>query len=93
MMTEVPGPRPAAKRAKTVARCWSLFFTDGMLETIVTHTNDKIRSIVSQLENAIKSDKCTHVKETSVEEILSFSFNNVQLKYLFNPVQGHHVYS
>ena len=49
IMTEVPGPRPAAKRAKTVADCWSLFFTDGMLETIVTHTNDKIRRIINQL--------------------------------------------
>lgn len=44
----LPGVRAVAKNAKSVQECWSLFFTEEMLNSIVDNTNKYISNVMSK---------------------------------------------
>lgn len=68
IISHLPCVRREFREAKTPLDCWKLFVTDDMLQEIVLRTNDKIREKAASYsrENKYK------VKETSIEELLSF---------------------
>ncbi|CAH1977164.1 unnamed protein product [Acanthoscelides obtectus] len=42
LVVHLPGPKGAARTAKTEYEVWKLFFNDNMMHTVVTHTNEEI---------------------------------------------------
>lgn len=48
LIRHLPGPIGDARLAKSAAECWKLFFTDDILDTVVTCTNQYINFIKSK---------------------------------------------
>ncbi|KAJ3646387.1 hypothetical protein Zmor_005897 [Zophobas morio] len=45
LVTHLPGPKTYAKNAKSIDDCWSLFFSNDILNLIVQYTNQHINSV------------------------------------------------
>lgn len=45
IVIRLPGVKEYGKKAKSIFDCWNLFFSDDMLDIIVTNTNKKIESV------------------------------------------------
>ena len=68
-----PGPRGIAKRAQTPIDSFNLFFTDKMIEKIVTHTNDVIETAMERFADLLEeSDKYPHFRKVDKMDISAF---------------------
>lgn len=61
-----PGLSRHSKNAKTPIKCFSLFFTDEVLDLIISNTNKRIKETLQKL------DQHPYLKPTNVEEMKAF---------------------
>lgn len=45
IITKLPGVKPIAKHATKILDCWRLFFSNEVIENLVTYTNQKLRTM------------------------------------------------
>lgn len=69
IITQLPGVVPEASSAESEIACWSLFFTDDMLQNILVYTNARIRQKIVACTNL---SKYTHIKECEMSELKAF---------------------
>ena len=73
VITGTPGVNRAAREATTAIDAWECFFSDEMLNLVLEHTNQRIRTYRAQLTpEALASNKYTFHHETSLSELQAF---------------------
>ena len=73
ILKHAPGPRLAAKRARTPLEAFSLFINDDMLNTIVKNTNTVIEAFLAGKQDMINdSDKYSFCKKVDLIDIKAF---------------------
>lgn len=69
IISQSPRVKPSARSAKSEIECWRLFCTDDMLNTILTHTNTRIRE---RMAASKYSSNVSYMKETNTSELKAF---------------------
>ena len=73
-----PGPASTAKQVETPLQSFNLFFTDEMLEKIVTYTNNSMEPAMGRFSNLLKeSDKYPHFWKVDKIDILYLETRNL----------------
>ena len=68
-----PGPRGTAKQVQTPLESFNLFFTDEMLEKVVTYTNNSIEPAMERFSDLLKeSDKYLNFRKVDKIDITAF---------------------
>ena len=68
-----PGPRGTAKQVQTPVLSFNLFFTDEMLEKVVTYTNNSIEPATERFSDLLgESDKYPHFRKVDKIDISVF---------------------
>ena len=68
-----PGPRGTAKQVQTPLQSFNLFFTDKILENVVTYTNSSIESAMERFSDILKEcDKYPHFRKVDKIDISAF---------------------
>ncbi|XP_020896597.1 piggyBac transposable element-derived protein 3 [Exaiptasia diaphana] len=98
------GVRGVAKGAAEPKECWNLFFTDSMVNSIVSYTNKRIFGVRKSLSaETLSDDRYTYIGDTTPEEIAAWigllylrgllCLNNHSTESLFSDKTGHPVFS
>lgn len=69
IITNTPGVKGTAKLAKTEIETWSLFITNSMLNTILTHTNTRIKN---KRDNCPENKEQYHMADVSLDELKAY---------------------
>ena len=91
-----------ARSVNSELMAWDLFITSAMINDIVTHTNNKIQSIINNISSNSNSKLPSHIKLTDCIEIKSFfgllyargllGQNKYSYKQLFMEGFGHPIF-
>lgn len=78
LVLHLPGPKGAARIAKTEYEAWRLFFDDSILQTIVSHTNEEI---IRNQTNLAVAQRYTHqTDETELQGLFGLLYISGSLK-------------
>ena len=73
ILKDKPGPHGAACRVRTSLDAFELYFTDEMLEKIVTYTNASIDHFCAEYPDVLmKDNKKTHIKNVDIVDIRAY---------------------
>ncbi|CAG4940210.1 unnamed protein product [Parnassius apollo] len=70
IITQLPGVTREAKFATSELECWGLFFSDCILQKIMTYTNTRIRRKMASCKDLSKH---AYMKECSMTELKAFT--------------------
>ena len=71
ILKHTPGPRGTAKQVQSPLQSFNLFFTDEMLEQVVTYTNNSIKPAMERFLLK-ESDKYPHFRKVDKVDISAF---------------------